>query len=219
MGDAGRWWKLWTTAPTDEKLADLSLEDFARWCLFGIYLKTHGTQGTIVLSPPCKTLCDWFRVRDFAGVLSVIAQFPNCTVTGVTTVTVTSRNWSKYQGDFSGDRVRKYRAHVTAKKRREERRIPPTPLTVNDQGKNGFESFWAAYPRKVAKGEAGKAWESIKPDEATTVAMALALSWQKLQPDWTRDLGKFIPYPATWLRAKRWLDEQPPKAKPMGEWP
>lgn len=66
-----------------------------------------------------------------------------------------------------------------------------------------FDQFWAAYPRRIAKGDARKAWgqtASIRPPLAD-VLKAVA----EARKHW--DSGKFIPYPATWLRAERWDDE------------
>lgn len=34
-----------------------------------------------------------------------------------------------------------------------------------------------------------------------------ALAEQKASEEWQREGGKFIPYPATWLRGGRWEDE------------
>ena len=34
-----------------------------------------------------------------------------------------------------------------------------------------------------------------------------ALETAKKSSDWTKDNGQYIPYPATWLRAKGWEDE------------
>ena len=34
-----------------------------------------------------------------------------------------------------------------------------------------------------------------------------AVEAQKRSPQWTRDGGQFIPYPATWLNQRRWEDE------------
>ena len=130
MGDQGRWFKLWTTAPADPHLGNLSLEDFARWCLFGVYMKVHGTDGTVTLDPPVTALQQMFRVGTPDAVFDVIRKFPNCNVTPVTPSNVTCsvewQNWLKYQGDFSGDRVarwrKKQRHPVTPKKRRDETR-------------------------------------------------------------------------------------------------
>lgn len=82
-----------------------------------------------------------------------------------------------------------------------------------------FERFWSLYPKKLAKGDARKAWaqtEAIRPDIDTVVKAILA---QRRTDQWMRDGGQFIPYPATWLRAERWDDvlevEMPkPERKP-----
>lgn len=70
-----------------------------------------------------------------------------------------------------------------------------------------FARFWVAYPKKVAKADARKAWLALAPDEALLGRMVSALAWQRLTPQWSRDDGQYIPYPATWLRAERWDDE------------
>ena len=82
-----------------------------------------------------------------------------------------------------------------------------------------FERFWSVYPKKLAKGDARKAWaqtEAIRPDIDAVVKAILA---QRHTDQWMRDNGQFIPYPATWLRAERWDDvltvevAAPPRAK------
>ena len=70
-----------------------------------------------------------------------------------------------------------------------------------------FEMFWKEYPKKVAKGEARKAWiqtEKIRPDLETLLK---AVKTAKRLEEWRKDAGKFVPYPATWLRAERGEDE------------
>ena len=122
MADNGQWFKLWIGADEDPDLGDFSLENFGRWCKFGLYLKKYGTGGTIKLKSPCLPLQHKFQVDTFDGVISVIKGFPNCDVTCVTDAIVTWKNWSKYQGDNSAERVRRFRQNVTPKKRGEERR-------------------------------------------------------------------------------------------------
>lgn len=70
-----------------------------------------------------------------------------------------------------------------------------------------FDRFWGAYPRKVSKADARKAFAKLNPDTALVEDMLRALDWQKRLPEWTKDGGQFIPYPATWLNARRWEDE------------
>lgn len=69
-----------------------------------------------------------------------------------------------------------------------------------------FDRFWAAYPRRVGKGKARKAFE--KAIKTTTLAAMLdALAWQRNQPQWVKDGGEYVPHPTTWLNQERWADE------------
>lgn len=74
------------------------------------------------------------------------------------------------------------------------------PTTAN------FNEFWSAYPKKMAKGNAEKAWDKIRPDIQTVLT---ALSWQTKLEDWTKENAKFIPFPASYLNSKRYEDEKP----------
>ena len=71
---------------------------------------------------------------------------------------------------------------------------------------SGFSEFWGAYPRKVAKSDALKAWNSEKAEFYLTKILK-ALQKHKTAPDWVRDNGQWVPYPATWIRGHRWEDE------------
>ena len=71
---------------------------------------------------------------------------------------------------------------------------------------DGFESFWQAWPRKVAKAEARKAWKqtaAIRPD-LDTILHAVKAACRTEQ--WMKGNGCFIPHAATWLRGERWED-------------
>ena len=72
---------------------------------------------------------------------------------------------------------------------------------------DSFEQFWKAYPKKRAKGDAQKAWSKLKPNADLTDSILKAIEIQKISEDWTKENGKFIPYPASWLNGKRWEDE------------
>ena len=66
-----------------------------------------------------------------------------------------------------------------------------------------FEDFWAAYPRKVAKTDARRAW-----DKAMGVTTPEAIGAALRAAKWPED-PKFIPHPSTWLNQGRWDDEAP----------
>jgi hypothetical protein len=79
---------------------------------------------------------------------------------------------------------------------------------------NGFDDFWKAYPRKVAKQDAEKAWSKLKPDAELQRLIRASVERQAQSKDWRKDGGQFIPYPATWLNGKRWVDEANPMDHP-----
>lgn len=82
-----------------------------------------------------------------------------------------------------------------------------------------FVAFWKVYPRKVDKDDALSAWWKLFPsgeDGAVVGRIMAALDWQVTQPQWTKDSGQFIPYPASWLNGRRWEDE-PVQAGPKAD--
>jgi len=70
-----------------------------------------------------------------------------------------------------------------------------------------FERFWSVYPKKRNKGDAWKAWKALKPSEKLVSAILAAVERAKASVQWRKDEGQFIPYPATWLRARGFEDE------------
>lgn len=78
------------------------------------------------------------------------------------------------------------------------------------KGKDGdpqdFELFWSAYPRKVAKGAARKAWAATAGKRPPVAEIVSAVTTQAETEQWREAGGQFIPHPATWLRAERWGD-------------
>ncbi len=71
---------------------------------------------------------------------------------------------------------------------------------------DGFEQFWAAYPKKRAKTDARKAWEKHRPDGGLVQTILAAIASQRLSPDWLKERGRYIPFPATWLNRGQWTD-------------
>jgi len=77
----------------------------------------------------------------------------------------------------------------------------------NGELEASFGRFWAAYPRRVAKVGAFKAWAKLKPDALLVERILKAVNEHKRSVSWLRDAGQYIPYPATWLNERRWEDE------------
>ena len=101
------------------------------------------------------------------------------------------------------------------KKEREERQNPPLVPPRGTSDSNGFDQFWKAYPRKVGKGAARKAWSRIRPTQELLQEILNSLAEQKYSDTWVRDAGRYIPHPTTWLNQERWADEplQGPEAE------
>lgn len=75
-----------------------------------------------------------------------------------------------------------------------------------------FARFWQEYPRKIGKGAAEKAWKKIKPSKDLGCRIMNAVIAARRSHEWTKDGGRYIPNPATWLNQQRWEDELRPAA-------
>ena len=97
-------------------------------------------------------------------------------------------------------------------KRREEKRekYPPNPPRGDVRRfPPGFDAFWSAYPRKVGKDAAARAFAKRRVDASLLASLLVAIEAQRNGEQWRKDGGQFIPHPATWLNEGRWQDETP----------
>jgi len=86
----------------------------------------------------------------------------------------------------------------------------PAEETKEERIERTFSVFWTAYPRKVDKERAHRAWLKISPSPQQTEEIMAAMERQKaakiLNPN-----DSYTPYPATWLNGRRWDDIIVPK--------
>lgn len=77
---------------------------------------------------------------------------------------------------------------------------------------DGFGVFWDAYPRKVAKAAAEKAYTRALADGADPALILAGAEFYALE----RKLQdpKYTKHPATWLNARCWEDEPDPEYRP-----
>lgn len=90
--------------------------------------------------------------------------------------------------------------------------LPPIRNLQSNGHSQDFDQFWAAYPKKVGKLAALKAWTKAKHLPMVEKILE-TLTMQKLSEQWTRDNGQYIPNPATWINEGRWDDQ--PAARPQ----
>ncbi|MGV9668058.1 hypothetical protein [Nocardia niigatensis] len=81
----------------------------------------------------------------------------------------------------------------------------------------GFDEFWAAYPRRVGKGQARTAYAKAiaKAGQQAVLDGALRFATDPNLPE-----GQYVPHPATWLNGERWTDDPlPAKGRQAGPAP
>jgi len=78
---------------------------------------------------------------------------------------------------------------------------------IVEQWELDFQRFYKAYPKKQDKQNVIKWFKKNKPTEILMKKILDALEKFKKTEQWTKDKGKFIPMPSTWLNNKRWEDE------------
>ena len=82
-----------------------------------------------------------------------------------------------------------------------------------------FEEFWAAYPRKVAKAVARKAFARLSEQQQLDACKAIAnhiAYWKAKETDL-----EYIPHASSWLNGERWEDFiviEPKKEKIDKKW-
>ena len=88
------------------------------------------------------------------------------------------------------------------KKSKEKKR---TTISAKNQALlDRFNTFWKAYPKKRAKGEAEKAFTKINPDKELLAVILKAIEQAKMTRQWLENNGEYTPHPATWLNRKGW---------------
>jgi len=84
-----------------------------------------------------------------------------------------------------------------------------TPQPPQGGALNGFQEFWARYPRKEGIGKAEEAWmRHVKTTPLLDILEGIG-RWEHSEK-WREG---FIPMPATWLNQKRWRDTPLVKSK------
>jgi DNA-binding Lrp family transcriptional regulator len=71
---------------------------------------------------------------------------------------------------------------------------------------DGFDEFWAVYPKKDAKQAAIKAWNKLKPDDELKQTIINSVR-RNIDGKWKDSERRYIPNPANYLNGARWEDE------------
>lgn len=126
-------------------------------------------------------------------------------------------HWNEYQDRFdrtradSKDEVGQGKGRARALEQEEEKKRSKKKDTTNAHSGNGngassvdFDTFWAAYPKKVGKGTARTAYaRAVRKANASVILEAI-----KGQTPAMLENPEYIPHPTTWLNGERWEDDQ-----------
>lgn len=97
---------------------------------------------------------------------------------------------------------------VAAEKQQDKPKVSQKKGSKKAKGKaNGFDEFWAVYPNKKDKQKSRQIWDKLAPDAELKKQIVAAIKQQAKSEEWQKEGGKFIPYPSTWLRNRRWEDD------------
>ena len=78
---------------------------------------------------------------------------------------------------------------------------------VKESKEDDFDTFWRAYPRKVNKQGAAKAFEKV---DVSVDILVRSVENHKRSAQWLKNNGEYIPHPTTWLNQRRWEEELAP---------
>ncbi len=74
-------------------------------------------------------------------------------------------------------------------------------------GARGFALFWKNYPKKKGKGGCETWWKKNQPDDVLLGIMLAKIGQEQRSSQWQKLDGNYIPFPATWLKQRRWEDD------------
>jgi hypothetical protein len=118
---------------------------------------------------------------------------------GLTAKRVANHKASNARGNAKGNAPSVSSALPRAEEKRREEKID-TKVSIT----GNFDEWYSAYPKKVAKEAAAKAYakaiKSIDPDELLAASLPRLAELAKREP-------RYIPHPATWLNSGGWQDD------------
>lgn len=126
---------------------------------------------------------------------------------------------SGYLNNLSKQRKEKYSPlspHAPGKTVNPVRRMVRTPAAGGvSSSLPDFESTWAMYPKKEAKGFARLAWLQLLRSEELPPLTELHAAIRRFasSESWQREQGRFVPQMGNWLRGQRWLDPVRPSGQ------
>jgi len=224
-----RWFKHMSDMLDDEWIQDCLIPEYGisgygLWCgVLEIYAKhcgdTPGEFHQIPLNTFTRKLhASWTKVEKFLNFCATFGKLSFKKVEKFCDINIPKMKeyrdeWTSRKNKNSGvtrELLPNKNTELLPKGNNRKQKSPPTP-----QGELPlFDEFWTQYPKKVDKKTTQELWRKRRLDPRFDEIMA-GLMVQKATEQWTRDGGKFIPNPSTFLNQERWNDvptvEVPPQ--------
>jgi len=211
------WVRIDDAAMTHPKVIGLSDKAFRLWVWGLAYCQQHLTDGYIPLA-----------AIKAASVLRVASQLVQARLWDVREAggwdvhDYTDWNDSREEVNDKRTRARERMRGVRANfVKRTSTEVPirlgsdPGSLIVKEEKKDflqeRFEAFWAAYPRKIGKGDAWTAWRKLRPDSDLSERILASIAAHLHDSQWQKERGQFIPHPSRFLNDRRFEDELTPQ--------
>jgi hypothetical protein len=203
-----KWFRFYTDAMRNPKVARLSDREFRLWVrLLAVAAENDGA------IPPAD---------DLKHMLNARLDHLLAGVEGLISIGLIDRkgngyephNWSKFQykSDTSTDRVQKHRAQRNVSETPPDteqiqiQKVTPKGVLANAD----FDTWWTAYPEKVGKGAARKAWPAARSKASLETLIEGVRRYVASKP-----VDRSYCNPATWLNEERWDDQRAPPPTPM----
>lgn len=121
------------------------------------------------------------------------------------------QNYDSARTESGEDAERKRASRAVPRSPDESRAVPLSDTNTNTDKtplppEFGFEDFWTAYPKKIRKAAAMRAWLRKALNAKAGEIQAHLAERVRSDAQWLNEDGKYIPYPATWLNGDGWLD-------------
>lgn len=225
---ANQWLRLWHDMPTDPKWRTISKASGQR---IGDVMAVYVHMLVCASNATERGRTQSFNSEDVASALDLDTEQVEQIITAMQGRVLDGdllKGWENRQvarEDGSAERAKAWREAQKAASERTptatERKRTPDKDKDKEKKKDtpsAFDVFWNAYPKKEAKKDAAAVFAKLDPNPELLSVILAALATKSASFDWTKEKGKYIPLPATWLRAERWTDETPADTRTADIW-
>lgn len=207
---------LWRKIEDSGWIKNHKLCSFWIWCLIKASYKQRkivvGSQeidlepGQFIMGRKAAAEATGLTEQEVRSATATLVGSRNLTIKSTNKFSIVSiTNWETYQ--YGEEQInQQINQQITNKQPTNNHKQQSNKVKKNTYSRD-FELFYAAYPKKRDPDRAWKAWQGRNGDRPEVSVLLESVKKQIQSPDWKKESGRFIPYPATWLNAGSWKNE------------